>query len=333
MTPREVIRMVFEGKKPPYVPWQFSFTHEAHQKLVAHYGTHHLDPYLKPHFSSIDTWRLTDIGNDCVQDEFGVVWDHSQDKDIGVVKGCLLPEPSLRGFDFPDPLAHPLFRTIDADLAAASDRCTMFDIGFSFYERAWTLRGIENLYMDFVENPKFVHQLLGMIADHNIAMIREAVKHDIDVVHLGDDWGGQYGLLMGPKHWYEFIYPQLKRMYAAIHAGGKFVSIHSCGDVDELFDDLVGIGLNCFNPFQPEVMDVEALMPRYRGRLAFYGGLSTQRVLPYATPDNVRKASRHLLDLGRGGGYIFAPAHSVEGDAPLENMLAAIETATSQPCG
>ena len=72
-------------------------------------------------------------------------------------------------------------------------------------------------------------------------------------------------------------------MYAEVRAAGKFVMIHSCGDVDELFDDLVAIGLNCFNPFQPEVMDVCSLLPRYRGRLAFHGGLSTQRTLPFGT--------------------------------------------------
>ena len=59
--------------------------------------------------------------------------------------------------------------------------------------------------------------------------------------------------------------------------------------MDELFDELIEIGLNCFNPFQPEVMDVEALLGRYRGRLAFHGGLSTQRTLPYGTPDDVRR--------------------------------------------
>jgi len=107
--------------------------------------------------------------------------------------------------------------------------------------------------------------------------------------------------------------------------------IHSCGDVDELFDDLVAIGLACFNPFQPEVMDVEALLPAYRGRLAFHGGLSTQRTLPFGSVEDVRRETRRLLEFGSGGGYIFAPAHDVEGDVPLENMLAAIETVHRQP--
>jgi len=135
---------------------------------------------------------------------------------------------------------------------------------------------------------------------------------------------------MGPALWREFIYPELKRMYGVVREAGKKVFIHSCGDVDELFDDLVDIGLNCFNPFQPEVMDVAALMPQYRGRLTFHGGLSTQRTLPYGTVADVRAESRQLLALGKQGSYIFAPAHAVEDDVPLENILAFIDEAQKQ---
>jgi uroporphyrinogen decarboxylase len=135
---------------------------------------------------------------------------------------------------------------------------------------------------------------------------------------------------MGPRTWHQFIYPVLKRMYGFVRDAGKYVMIHSCGDVDELFDDLIEIGLNCFNPFQPEVMDVSGLMERYRGRLAFHGGLSTQRTLPYGSPDDVRAETRALLARGRAGSYIFAPAHDVEGDVPLENMLAFIEVVQGQ---
>jgi hypothetical protein len=141
----------------------------------------------------------------------------------------------------------------------------------------------------------------------------------------------QLGLQMGPELWHEFIEPELVRMYSVVRAAGKFVFIHSCGDVDELFESLIKDGVSCFNPFQPEVMDVAALIPRYHGRLAFHGGLSTQRTLPYGTTTDVRNETARLLELGRNGGYILSPAHSVEGDVPLANMLAFIDEAMAQP--
>jgi uroporphyrinogen decarboxylase len=189
---------------------------------------------------------------------------------------------------------------------------------------------MQNLLMDFLLYPDFAHQLLHAIADYNIAQVRQALEYDIDAVRFGDDWGQQSGLQMGPRIWRQFILPELERMYTPVREARKYVYIHCCGKVEELFDDLIGIGLNCFNPFQPEVMDVFGLMKRYRGRLAFHGGLSTQRTLPYGSVEDVRRETAKLLKAGKDGGYIFAPAHAVEGDVPLENMLAFIEVLHSQ---
>jgi uroporphyrinogen decarboxylase len=333
MTKRDVIRAVLDGSKPPYVPWSMGFTKEAKAKLQEHYGCQDIEEPVGNHLLRLgsDIGFFTELGEGRVRDVFGVVWDRRIDKDIGNVEGCVLPRPTLRGYEFPNPKDPRFFDEIPQKIAARPDRFRVFQIGFSLYERAWTLRGMENLLTDFVEHPGFVHELLEAIVEYNIAQVEEALCYDIDAVYFGDDWGQQRGLQMGPRHWRNFLYPALQRMYGVVREAGKFVMIHSCGDVDELFDDLIAAGVNCFNPFQPEVMDVAALLSKYRGRLTFFGGLSTQQTLPFGTPDDVRRETRRLLQLGSQGGYIFAPAHAVEGDAPLENILAAIETVRSQP--
>ena len=332
MTKRDIVRLVLDGKRPTYVPWSFSFTVEALEKLSAHYGGADIADEVGNHIAGLgrDIGIVEDIGGGHVRDMFGVVWDRTVDKDIGVVRGCILPEPTLRGFRLPVPLDPRFYADIPERIARYGDCFRLYQIGFSLFERAWTLRGMENLLMDFHDHPGFVRDLLDAIADFNIAQIREALKYDIDAVHFGDDWGQQHGLLMGPVLWRRFLRPVLARMYSVVRDAGKFVFIHSCGDVDELFDDFVEIGVSCFNPFQPEVMDTAALLRKYRGKLAFFGGLSTQRTLPFGTPDEVRRETERLIGLGRDGGYILSPAHAVEGDVPLENMLAFIGTVQAQ---
>ncbi len=327
MSPRDIVREAVAFRRPPYVPWSFRFTKEAREKLEEHFGTAELDPWIGNHILELgsDIGFFESLGNERFRDVFGVVWDRTIDKDIGNVEGQVLPEPTLEGYTFPDPLDPRFFADIPGKIEKFGDRYRLFCLGFSLFERAWTLRGLEALYMDFIENPEFVHDLFRKIADYNIAQVQGALRHDIDAVYFGDDWGQQQGLLMGYDLWKEFIFPEITRMYRAVRDAGKTVFIHSCGDVDELFGDLVSIGLGVFNPFQPEVMDVAGLMDTYKGKLAFWGGVSTQRTLPYGSPDDVRAEVRKMRELGRGGGYILSPSHALEGDVPLENLVALIE--------
>ena len=101
--------------------------------------------------------------------------------------------------------------------------------------------------------------------------------------------------------------------------------------MDEIFPELIECGLDMFNPFQPEVMDVFEIKKKYGDTLSFYGGISTQRTLPYGTVDEVKDEVKRLIDIvGKNGGYVASPAHAIPADAKPENIAAMIEILQNQ---
>ncbi len=191
---------------------------------------------------------------------------------------------------------------------------------------------MEDLLVYMLTDKPFVHALLDRIVAYNLGAIDKICRTwAVDAIFFGDDWGQQNGLIMGPALWREFFRPQIAKLFGAAKERGKLVFLHSCGRVQELFDDLVDCGLDVFNPFQPEVMDPLEMKRQYAGRLSFYGGVSTQRTLPFGSVQDTKDEVRRLLDgVGAGGGYICAPAHAVPPDARPENIAAMIEVLQNQ---
>jgi len=334
MNNRERVLATLAHQQPDRIPYNIEFTHPAHATMA--------DYYQDPDFASklgncltvlgcapAGAWR--EVAPDVWQDQFGVQWDRSIDKDIGVVCNRLVTPGNLDGYRFPDPDDPSRYAPYADLLADKSDRFVVVNLGFSLFERAWTLVGMENLLMAMLRDKPFVNELLDRVLAFNLRVIENACAYDVDAMMFGDDWGMQTGVLMGPKLWREFIKPRIRQMYRLVKSHAKFVFIHSCGKVDELFPDLIDCGLDVFNPFQPEVMDVFEVKRRYEDRLSFFGGISTQKTLPYATVDQVKAQVQRLLDqIGSNGGYIAAPAHAIPADARPENIAAMIQVLQNQ---
>jgi uroporphyrinogen decarboxylase len=297
-------------------------------------GAGDLEEIYRNHFVDLGAavGRWTPAGPGRVRDAYGVLWDRTVDKDIGTPCDWPIRRPEdLDGYAWPDASDDSWYAGAAERAARHPRRFRIYSIGFSLFERAWTMRGMTELLMDMIERPEFVERFLDAIVEHNLVQIRRALKLGVDCVHFGDDYGMQSGLIMGLPHWRHFIKPRLARMFEPVREAGRYVSMHSCGAVAELFDDLIEIGLRVFNPFQPEVMEVFALKKAYHGRLAFHGGMSVQRTLPFGTPAEVRTETERLLEAGRNGGLIFAPSHCVPRDVPPANIQAMTETLWSQP--
>ena len=335
MTNRERVLAAINHRSPDKVPYDVRFTQPAHAKMVEYYG----DPDFESRLGNCFTWlrphpperRYVEVDPDVWRDEFGVQWDRHVDQDIGVVCNRLVTPENVKSFAFPDPHDPTRYESFDEVIAANQDTAVLVSLGFSLFERAWTLAGMENVLMAMVADKKFAHTLLDRILEFNLAIIENACAHEMGIFRFGDDWGHQRGVLMGPQLWREFIKPRFAQMCRLVKSKGKFTMLHCCGKVDELFPDMIECGLDIFNPFQPEVMDVFEVKKRYGDDLTFYGGISIQRTLPFGTTRQVKDEVRWLIDIvGESGGYIASPSHDIPRDARPENIAAMMEVLQNQ---
>jgi len=337
MTRRERVRRSLLHKESDIVPYSLSLTIPAMEKMVRFYGDPAFSDKIGNHVGSVGRADLPgesgEVRPGFFRDSFGVVWDRTADPDIGVIREFPVTAENYRSYPLPDPRDPRCYAGIPDAIRKQDGMFIMAGIGFSFFERAWTLAGMENLLVAFADDPGFVDGFLDRIAEWILAVVREFNTFEgVDAVHFGDDWGQQHGLIMGPRFWRRYIKPRLAVIYAEVKKAGKFVSIHSCGDIREILPDLVEIGLDCFNPFQPEVMDVHEMKRLHGDRLSFFGGISLQKTLAFGTPDDVRRETLDRLEtIGRGGGYIANACHAITRDVPEANIDALIRTLMDQP--
>ena len=334
MTARERVVASIEHRQPDATPYHVTFTVPAREKMAAWYGDPDFEARLGNCLAVLRT-RMPERdvpGRSGIQvDEFGVEWDRTVDTDIGTVCNTAITAENFSDYRFPDPEDPRRFAHFPTELGKRGDRFVIASIGFTLFERAWTLAGMENVLMAMIADKQFANTLFDRILDYDIGVARLALSFDIDGMRFGDDWGHQRGLIMGPALWREFIKPRIAKLYGLVKSRGKRVFIHSCGKIDELFPDLVECGVDVFNPFQPEVMDVEQIKRVHGARMTFFGGISTQKTLPYGTVAQVKEEVKRLIErVGREGGYIAAPAHDIPKDAKPDNIDAMFEVLRGQ---
>ena len=204
----------------------------------------------------------------------------------------------------------------------------------SVFERAWALRGLENLMTDLIEAPALARHLFERAASFQQEAARQFARAGADIIITGDDIAGQKGLLMSLEIWREFLKPLLTATVRGVKQANSAARVfyHSDGNVEAAIPDLIEIGIDILNPVQPECMEPAAIKRRYGDKLCFWGTVSVQRTMPFGTPAEVRaEVHDRIREVGRGGGLILAPVHVLGPEVPWENIVAFFEAADHSP--
>ena len=348
MTMKEKTRAAlrFEEVRPtPYTVW-----YDCHAKAILdrHYGDGSWQDRIHDHIVRICIdWRpRTVVAEDRFLDVHGSLWQVGDPVHLVVPA---LKEPDLAGFTIPSyvpfirrgrghpaaaaewpqiPGKYSLSLEETERLLAAIDGTafTEVDFGYGVLESAWMIRGYEEFLTDLAAEPVFARRLLALLAERHLELLDVILQLPCDAVMLTDDFGDQHGITIGPERWRAFVKPWLKTLYARIHAAGKMAFHHSDGNVMDVVPDLIECGLDVLQSVQSEAMPVYELKHRFGRNLGLWGGLGTQKLLPFGTADAVRQEVRRMKrELGRGGGYVFSTSKPLTGDIPLENLVALVE--------
>ena len=197
-------------------------------------------------------------------------------------------------------------------------------------------RGMEQVLVDIAMEDEVGIAIIDKRVDMYYQMCKkslEAANGKIDILYLGEDLGTQKGTTMSPACFDSFFRPRIEKFYKLAHDYGALAMMHSCGSTHRLQSRLIDMGLDILDSVQPEPVEMapEDLKAEFGDKLTYCGMISTQHTLPHGSVEDCRAEARHRLDvIAKGGGYIFAPAHNIQPDTPLENILAIYEEATGK---
>ena len=259
------------------------------------------------------------------RDEWGVLWKE--------LNGEVFPVgPAVDSYEKvgdvvpPDPARPGRFAPVE-ELARTLDRESYFlAVGHPYflYEKAINILGPAEFGVAMLAAPARAHQLLDMILDFELAIAARYVAYRPDHINFSDDYGHQDRLAMSPECWREFFKPRLERavdFYRGRLGAGITVSLHSCGHVMPILEDLAEVGVDVLHPVQSTANDLPQLRARTSGALTLAGGICGQRVLPLGTPEEVRQEVRRKMDmLWENGGYL--PMAEKTYGVPPENLQA-----------
>jgi uroporphyrinogen decarboxylase len=245
------------------------------------------------------------------RDEWGCLWDNIGVSNLGEVK-----EPALTCWDHWDDLSIPdinaphRWANLERACRDAGDRFILAN-GLSIYERIHFVRGLENTWVDIIEEPRKLCRLIDILVEMNLAAIERYAAAGCDGFIFCDDWGLQDRLMIDPAMWRSIWKPRYARIYRAAHEAGLLTFLHSCGHIVSILDDLIEIGLDVIQMDQQENMTVELLGERFGGRITFWCPVDIQQTMARGDPNEIRAYCRRMVThLGRPNGGFIAKWYS-----------------------
>lgn len=239
----------------------------------------------------------------------------------------------IENYPFPDAWAPGRFDKARRDIdRSGKDYFTIGDVEISMFEMAWHLTGLEKYMMGMMCEEPWLERLNDRVEEWSTGLALQLVRAGVDAIWFGEDLGSQTSTLISPEDWRVKFKPRHRRMIEKLRRENPDIIIimHSDGAVAPLLEDFIEMGVDVYNPVQPNVpgSDPRELKDRYGDRMCFFGGIDQQQLLPSGDIPRIRAEIKERIGiLGKNRGYLLAPAHILQADVStgtVEEMIRAV---------
>jgi uroporphyrinogen decarboxylase len=336
MTSKERVLTVLDHKAADRVPVTNRYTPEIASELARIVGVRSADSFDLEVALGHDMLCMKEIGivnsykaecnrmvNDEYVDEYRIVKklvDYDGGSYLEIVHNPLEKLEAWDSYEFPDPDRQPTLLRQYEDFERSitkygKSHAIVGGVTCTILEGAEMLRGMSRLFMDFVENEAFVHELMDQLMHYHFKVGKKLIELGVDILYIGDDAGAQLSMLISPDMWRRYLKPRYDYLFCEWRKLRKDIifAFHTDGYVEPIIPDFVDIGLDILNPVQPGCMNDERLKRAFGDKLSFWGGINVQKTIPFGTAaDVVAEVREKLKTYGTDGGYIISCSHNVQ---------------------
>jgi len=277
--------------------------------------------------TSYPSMGMEKIDNTYCRDRYGTIYRLSEHGEPIPVKGPINSFSDLKNFDMKSKIKSEDFYETKFILNNVNKSKAHFLVIYDPFKLSWRLRGsMQNLLMDYVLNPKLIHELTLITTDFNIAIIDIAAEMGVDAIVMSGDLAGEKNTIISPKHYREYIKPYHKKIVDHAHNKGLKIIKHSDGNIWSILDDFIEVGFDGIHPIQPQCMDIVEVKKYVAGKTCVLGNIDCLNLLTSGSERDVENAVKNLIEKAApGGGFIISSSNSIHPECKPQNYIAMIK--------
>lgn len=335
MNSKERVFTALDHKKPDRVPIQASFVPQLERKLEERFKLKGPELHIGLGDDMLLSWVSMATGfyqeeTETYQCEWGITWKWTDIYTEPYIHP-LSDDSKVMPYQTPDPLRDNRYDEVRELIRNYGNEFPIMGcIATTIFEAAWYLRGFDKVLVDLYENKDIINNLLDKTMNFHMQAGLKFIEEGVDLLWVGDDFGSQEGMIISPAMWREFFKWRYAMMFENFKKKNPNIKIayHSCRNIMPIIPELIEIGVDILNPIQPRAMDPAEVKKKFGKKLCFWGGIDIQYVLPFGTRKEVEdEVKLRISQLDGDGGLILSPAHNIQVDTSIENVLAFYEAA------